>query len=324
MNNTDINIQSSNKSNEYNPLVSIIVITYNSSKYVLETLESVKTQTYQNIELIVSDDCSTDDTVGICRNWIAQNEGRFVQTKLIVAPENTGIPANCNRGVKAAKGEWVKLIAGDDALIENCIETYVKIVNADSKKLVLFSNVYHYQDTFEDKNRLSFFNIGKLKISSQNVTAKEQFEILLRNNKVWAGSLFVSMRVFKKLGYYDESLKLWEDRPMLLKITQNNIKLHFVDFVSCKYRRNTYSVQKSKRDKMFITPFQLEKNEYYLKNYMRFLPIYERFIKTILIRRILLFNNTSINKNNFITKGFFYLSAIPWKCLDNQVNEKYK
>ncbi|MDR0890977.1 MAG: glycosyltransferase [Endomicrobium sp.] len=54
---------------ENNPLVSVCVITYNSSKYVLETLESIKTQTYQNIELIVSDDCSTDDTVEVCENY---------------------------------------------------------------------------------------------------------------------------------------------------------------------------------------------------------------------------------------------------------------
>ncbi len=55
-----------------NPLVSIIVCTYNSSKYVLETLESAKEQTYQNVELIVSDDCSTDNTVELCRKWIAE------------------------------------------------------------------------------------------------------------------------------------------------------------------------------------------------------------------------------------------------------------
>ncbi len=58
------------KSLDLNPLVSIIVITYNSSKYVLETLESAKAQTYQNIELIVSDDGSTDNTIEICKIWI--------------------------------------------------------------------------------------------------------------------------------------------------------------------------------------------------------------------------------------------------------------
>lgn len=49
-----------------NPLFSIIVITYNSSVFVLETLESAKNQAYQNIELIISDDGSTDETVAIC------------------------------------------------------------------------------------------------------------------------------------------------------------------------------------------------------------------------------------------------------------------
>ena len=57
-----------------NPLVSIIVITYNSAKFVLETLESAKAQTYQNIELIISDDGSTDNTVQICREWLKNNE----------------------------------------------------------------------------------------------------------------------------------------------------------------------------------------------------------------------------------------------------------
>lgn len=57
---------------ENKPLVSIVVITYNSSEYVLETLESAKAQTYTNIELIVSDDCSTDETVSICKNGLKQ------------------------------------------------------------------------------------------------------------------------------------------------------------------------------------------------------------------------------------------------------------
>ena len=56
------------------PLVSIIVITYNSAKYVLETLESAKNQTYQNIELIISDDCSIDNTVDICTRWLNENK----------------------------------------------------------------------------------------------------------------------------------------------------------------------------------------------------------------------------------------------------------
>lgn len=65
------------------PLVSVSVITYNSAKTVIETLDSIKAQTYQNIELIVSDDCSTDNTVEICRDWLTKNEKRFVRMELI-------------------------------------------------------------------------------------------------------------------------------------------------------------------------------------------------------------------------------------------------
>mgnify|MGYP000958323009 FL=1 len=72
MSNTDVN----------NPLVSIIVVTYNSSLFVRETLESAKRQSYNNIELIITDDASTDDTVKVCREWIANNKNRFVRVEL--------------------------------------------------------------------------------------------------------------------------------------------------------------------------------------------------------------------------------------------------
>ena len=110
------------------PLVSVIVITYNSSNYVLETLESAKAQTYKNIELIISDDGSTDTTVGICKNWINQNKERFVAVKCITTGNNTGIAPNCNRGLKEAKGEWLKFIAGDDILMDSCIERNMDFV----------------------------------------------------------------------------------------------------------------------------------------------------------------------------------------------------
>ena len=62
------------------PLVSIVVITYNSSKYVLDTLQSVYNQTYKNLELIISDDCSSDNTVAIVEKWLIDNGNRFVES----------------------------------------------------------------------------------------------------------------------------------------------------------------------------------------------------------------------------------------------------
>ena len=102
-------------------LVSVRVVTYNSSKTVLETLDSIKAQTYPNIELIISDDSSKDNTVEICREWLDKNGSRFARTELLTVPVNTGVSANINRSERACRAEWCKGIAGDDMLMPNCI-----------------------------------------------------------------------------------------------------------------------------------------------------------------------------------------------------------
>ena len=91
---------------EQQPLVSVVVITYNSSATVVETLESIKNQTYQNIELIVSDDYSNDNTIEITSEWLKKNSSRFEKSLLLRADHNAGTSANCNRGVRATSGLW--------------------------------------------------------------------------------------------------------------------------------------------------------------------------------------------------------------------------
>ncbi len=141
------------------PLVSIIVITYNSSKYLIETLESAKAQTYQNIELIISDDASQDDTVEIYEKWIAENHERFVRTELITVEKNKGISANCNRGIRTSKGEWVKLIAGDDILMDDCIQDYINFINNNQDAQVIFARVKFLKNSItKDDQRLELFD----------------------------------------------------------------------------------------------------------------------------------------------------------------------
>ena len=95
------------------PLVSVFIVTYNSSDYIIEALDSVRNQTYPNIELVVSDDCSTDNTVPLVKDWMKSYGSRFSRTEIVVAPKNQGIPSNYNRAVNACHGEWLKMMDGD-------------------------------------------------------------------------------------------------------------------------------------------------------------------------------------------------------------------
>ena len=99
-----------------NTLVSIGIITYNSEKTILETLNSAYNQTYKNIELIISDDFSHDNTVNICKEWISEHSSRFVNCFVLTSTQNTGTSANCNRLINYCSGEYLKILAGDDIL----------------------------------------------------------------------------------------------------------------------------------------------------------------------------------------------------------------
>lgn len=223
------------------PLVSIIVSTYNSSKYVLETLESAKAQTYENIELIVSDDFSTDNTVEICSKWIAENKERFLRTEIITADKNTGIAPNCNRGVRAAHGEWVKLIAGDDILTNDCINLCTDYIKSNpateifASKAILFSNGDWKQNGKPcNSENNTLFNKGN--------SFKEQFASLIRRNSILAPTVFISKQLWQKNNFFDEDIPYMEDYPFWIKTLKNGIKIDFLNEVTVAYRLHTESI----------------------------------------------------------------------------------
>ena len=216
-----------------NPIVSIVIITYNSSEYVLETLESAKHQTYRSIELIVSDDCSTDNTVTICHEWLEQNKSRFVRTELVEAEQNTGIPANCNRGYKKAQGEFIKGIAGDDILLPNCVEDLVGaigdnyIIAGICKSFYLNTNQEKvFGRDYPTQDKYLFFD------SSPRLQHKR----LLIESFNFAPGVLLKKKLFDKVGWYDEQYPYIEDLPLWLKCTSSGIKITLLQKSVVLYR----------------------------------------------------------------------------------------
>ena len=121
------------------PLVSIIVITYNSAKYVLETLESAKNQTYQNIELIISDDCSNDDT----SNYIPiQNNNIYIN----INKRNLGYGENIKKCINFAikkKFDYAVMIHGDNQYDASYIPKLYKIITLTNHIATKLSEPLH-------------------------------------------------------------------------------------------------------------------------------------------------------------------------------------
>lgn len=134
-------------------LVSICIPTYEGDKYLQEALDSVKKQTYKNIEVIISDDDSKDTTLSICEKF--KKEVDF--PVFIYNHQPQGIGANWNHCIKKANGEYIKFLFQDDILVKNCLENQIVLLQSYELKAICckriliddFSNDISTGDWFE-------------------------------------------------------------------------------------------------------------------------------------------------------------------------------
>ena len=109
------------------PLVSICIPTYNGSVYIAEALQSALSQTYQNLEIVVSDDASTDETLAIVQSYVDKTDVPF----RVVHHVPNGIGANWNNCIKNATGVYIKFLFQDDILHPTCVTELVSILEAN-------------------------------------------------------------------------------------------------------------------------------------------------------------------------------------------------
>ena len=221
-------------------MVTVAVATFFSADFVLETLESIYHQTYQDISLIISDDCSTDDTVAVVNKWVALErvKNRFDSIQVLTVPKNTGVSANCNRCIAASTSDWIKFIAADDILLPNCIADNIAFVTDNPNANVVFSQVKMYQDTFEEKNYLETTPLDyPNNLMHESLSAKGQYQLLLVSDRIhYTPSLFLNKQAILKVGGYDETCRLVEDYPMWLKLTGSGERLYYFHKITVGYR----------------------------------------------------------------------------------------
>ncbi|MGL4912112.1 MAG: glycosyltransferase [Romboutsia sp.] len=121
--------------NRKNGLISVIVTNYNNENYISDCLDGILNQSYKNIEIIVIDDASTDNSLSVIKNWINLNKNSFSNDDfftLIELPRNTGFSGAVTAGLFACKGEFIAFHDGDDLSNKNRFKKQVEFLNMNT------------------------------------------------------------------------------------------------------------------------------------------------------------------------------------------------
>lgn len=128
-------------------LVSIVTPNYNCGKYIAETIESVRNQTYTNWEMLIVDDCSTDNSVAIAQSY-AQKDSRI---HVLIQSKNSGAALARNRALDEARGEYIAFLDSDDLWLPEKLEKQVSFMRANNCDFCFTE----YEHIDEDGNSLN-------------------------------------------------------------------------------------------------------------------------------------------------------------------------
>lgn len=221
------------KPNDKDSLISIVIPIYNAEKYLEECLNSIKSQTYKNFEVIMVNDGSKDDSETICMNFL-RSDSRFRYLK----KENGGVSSARNVGLDNVEGDYVTFIDADDWVDENYLELLITTVKKNHSDIVVssykqFNNIdvfYLRSYTIQEKYLLNFEKMDRddfltifPKLMSINVCFNNAVAKLFRKE------LVNNLR-------FDTSIKYGEDLDFYFRLYLNVDSISYVDEPTYVYR----------------------------------------------------------------------------------------
>lgn len=219
------------------PLISIIIPTYNSAKYIGRCMDSVLKQNYKQLEIIIVDDNSTDETVEICSAY-RKKDSRIS----IYLSDKTGVSAARNKGIEKSKGKYIQFVDSDDSVKENItMELYKNIATSQSDIAICG---YEYVGS---KTELHHFNdcLMDMETMLTQYLSRSRYEGLF--NYVW-NKLYRS-EVIKGNGvFFDESITLAEDAIFNMDVFQFCQKYCCISDVLYQHFDNDNSLEKQEKE----------------------------------------------------------------------------
>ena len=208
-------------------LVSVVIPVYNSEQYITECIDSALTQTYQNIEIIIVDDGSTDNTVNIISEYNNELIKLFHQ-------KNTGSGAARNHGIEQASGTWIAFLDADDIWLPDKLQKQLKHcsdLDWSHTDLYLHGDVYpRHTKTTELTPKHSGFILKNL----------------LVENSIGTSSVIIKKEILQKLGAFNTDLRALQDWDLWLRVAAEN-QICYIDEPLVYYRVHSSSVSRNVR-----------------------------------------------------------------------------
>ena len=240
-----------------NNLVSIVITTYNHLPFIRGAIKSVLEQSYKDIEIIIVDDGSTDETQDVVRKYIDNDRVRYVYQ------ENAGLSAARNKGLECVRGDYIKFLDSDDWLYPLQIEKQMEdLKTADDPKAMSMTNFCMMGPSGAIQD-----------IDVPMVEPARQFEHFYVSNRGGIHAFIFPTELVRQAGGFDENLRSCEDFDLKLRMIRKGAYVRKIGYNGCCYRLTEQSMS---NDTLFMF---LEKCKVYEKLNLELLNEgYEKFM----------------------------------------------
>jgi glycosyltransferase involved in cell wall biosynthesis len=255
------------------PLVSILVISYNQRKFILDTLDSAFDQDYPNFEVVISDDASTDGTAEL----IDEYSKKHPSLVKVLNKTNLGITKNCNVCLKNCKGKYIAILGGDDLFLPNKISEQVKWLEQDENRVICG----HDCEIFDDATLEMIVIDIPYRKNGYGIS-----EWIKNGMIISATSLMVRSSSIPEYGF-DERITIVSDWKFCIDILLKGGECGYIPGIYSKYRRHSTSITQRSAKYMSDAYKQSYLDQFFTLSIIE--SFYPQYSRDCLIRRKKLF-----------------------------------
>lgn len=208
------------------PFISICIPAYRAERFLAETLESVRAQTFADWELIVTEDGSRDRTEELTRAFAATVSQSVRYTR---HDPNRGLPATRNAGIAEARGEWIALLDADDLWEPEHLASLAKAAEQTGAELVHAGSVLFDSDTGREL---------EVRAPSARRVAEFPRSLFFNAYSVQPASVLLRRELWARVGGFNPEYRYVEDREMWMRCARAGAKFHYTGKNTCRYRKH--------------------------------------------------------------------------------------